>query len=399
MRSQNPVIFVICATFFSCPFYASALTYEKQAVKAALAKAPLVADVEVLNVEKKKDPVYGIKFKAQAKLLNVIRDQRTGTYAGDHTVTIEGIGGELGEVGVYLTGYPRPVAGKRYRAFLTPSSDGYSIVGFENGFAPLGGASASRSYTRNRTDGSNGDGNGPFIFWDTAYFPIPYYFSAPSFRNFPDYVVAIDKSLNTWRSVEGTNFEFLPMGCTNSTTSANDGLNQIVFVSRGWDLDPLAIAVTRNYYISGSSPRTGMILDSDILINGQTYRFSTTNQPSTHDVQNIITHEVGHVLGLGHEISPEDNESTMYAFAAPNEFNKTNLHVNDLEGVKEGYSGAGNRIPGPISSTACLLGTPGTCLAVHSDAKPTPWTLVSLVIFLTMALAGGRQLMRQERLT
>lgn len=389
MRSQNPlkihgsVIFLAC---FAARF-GTALTYEKQAVKQALAKAELVAEVEIEQVESQKDPTFGVTFSARAKLLTVLRGERS---LSPHTtsVTVSGIGGEVGELGVYFTGYPRPHRGQRYRAYLNRQGEAYTVVGFDNGLVPL---TTQRTYTRNRTDGSNGDGTGPFLFWDTTYFPIPYYFSAPTFRNSPDLMLAIDKSIDTWRKVEGTSYEFLPMGCTESRSSANDGVNQIILVNRGWDLDPMAIAVTRNYYVSGASSRTGMILDSDILINAQNYNFSTDNRANTHDMQNIITHETGHILGLGHEISPEDSDATMYAYASPNEFNKVNLHANDLEGIRAAYGGPSNRFPGDLRSYACALGKPPSCLAVHGSSRPTAWGWATPILFLLGLIGGGRR--------
>ncbi len=37
-----------------------------------------------------------------------------------------------------------------------------------------------------------------------TYFPIPYFFSAPSFLTLPAFLGAVDSSLNTWRLVDGT---------------------------------------------------------------------------------------------------------------------------------------------------------------------------------------------------
>ena len=390
MRSQNPLKIHSAAFFFTCfcARFGTALTYEKQAVKQALDKAELVAEVEIEQVENKKDAAFGVTFTARAKLLTVQRGEQNLSPDAT-TVSIAGIGGELGDSGVFFTGYPRPHRGQRYRAYLNRSGGNYTVAGFEKGLVPL---SAQRINTRNRTDGSNGDGTGPFLYWDVSYFPIPYYFSAPTFRNSPELVLAIDKSIDSWRKVGGTTYEFLPMGCTDSRSSANDGVNQIILVSRGWDLDPMAIAVTRNYYVSGASSRTGMILDSDILINAQNYNFSTTNQINTHDMQNIFTHETGHILGLGHEIAPEDSDSTMYAFASPNEFNKVNLHVNDIAGVQAAYPGASNRFPGDLRSYACELGKPPSCLAVHTAERPSLWGWATPFLFLLGLVGWGRRL-------
>ncbi len=399
MRSSIP-LYLENLTFLLCggllvlnfvPKASHALTYDREKVKSAMEKAAVVAEVEVESVTKSTDPSFGVRFRAPARIMALERtaDRNSALRSGD-VVTIVGHGGELNETGVFLPGFPRPRIGKRYHVHLNanPGVAGeYLVVGFENGMTPV---TKERAYSRNRTDGSNGDGTGPFLYWDDSFFPIPYYISAPSFRNYPTFITAIDSSLNTWRSVDGTRFEFLPMGCTESTVSGNDGMNQIVYVSHHWELDPLAIAVTRNYYIAGNSARTGLIMDSDILLNGVGYTFSTDNTPNTHDVQNILTHESGHLLGLGHETATLDSDATMYAWAAPNEFNKRQLHANDLAGIRAAYGGTGNRFPGPLSTVNCSLGKPGACLAVHDKPAPRPLEWAIAALLLTAILGMGR---------
>ncbi len=372
---------------------ACALTYDREKVKSAMENAALVAEIEVEQLAHEPDAKFGVRFRATSRLLSVIRtaDRDSTLRAGDRIV-IAGLGGELASTGVYLTGFPRPHQGKQYRVVLNPGAVAgeFTVVGFENGFKPLGSA---RAYSRNRTDGSNGDGTGPFLYWDDSFFPIPYYISASTFGRHADFLLAIDTALNTWRKVDSTRYEFLPMGCTEGSGTGNDGLNQIVFISRGWELDPLAIAVTRNYYISGNSARTGLIMDSDILLNGQAYNFTTTNAPGSHDVQNILTHETGHLMGLGHEIDPIDTDASMYAWAGPNEVNKRNLHPNDVAAIREAYGGTGNRFPGDIATTNCALGKGGSCLVVHGKPAPGPrgWALAAGLLVTILGLGRWYQ--------
>jgi hypothetical protein len=93
-----------------------------------------------------------------------------------------------------------------------------------------------------------------------------------------------------------------------------------------WQHQEAAIAITTTSY----NPDTGRILDSDIEFNTPTFIFSTVDFPpclsgmySTScvatDVQNTTTHELGHLLGLGH--SPDPN-STMSFRANPGELSK-----------------------------------------------------------------------------
>lgn len=93
-----------------------------------------------------------------------------------------------------------------------------------------------------------------------------------------------------------------------------------------WEHSKLAIAITTTSY----HPVAGFIYDSDIELNTPSYVFSTVASPpcvggrySTScvatDVQNTVTHEVGHVLGLGHV---NVAGSTMSPRADPGELSK-----------------------------------------------------------------------------
>ncbi|HZZ86095.1 MAG TPA: matrixin family metalloprotease [Anaeromyxobacteraceae bacterium] len=62
------------------------------------------------------------------------------------------------------------------------------------------------------------------------------------------------------------------------------------------------------------------------------------------DVQNTVTHELGHVLGLAHP--PDHPEDTMAATAAPGETSKRVLAADDVEGICSVY-------PAPKPSGGC----------------------------------------------
>lgn len=85
----------------------------------------------------------------------------------------------------------------------------------------------------------------------------------------------------------------------------------------------------------------GRILDADILLNGQHQFDSFTpnvepEAPRAYDLQNVLTHEIGHVLGLGEEM--QDEAATMYAFSQPGETTKRELEPADLLAISQLYS-------------------------------------------------------------
>lgn len=102
-----------------------------------------------------------------------------------------------------------------------------------------------------------------------------------------------------------------------------------------------ALAITTTTY----DPNSGRISDSDIELNTPRFTFTSVDSPPcvppifntncvASDVQNTLTHEVGHVLGLGH--SPDPN-STMSASAQPGETSKRSLDADSKQFVCDVY--------------------------------------------------------------
>jgi hypothetical protein len=160
-----------------------------------------------------------------------------------------------------------------------------------------------------------------------------------------------------------------------------DMVNRIGFRTDEWKKEPCdvqkelcapytsaAIAITT----VTSSTRTGEILDADMEINAVTRKFVdivTDNNAhlggDLHDLQNTVTHELGHLIGLDHtcwntlppdmkpipldnhgnpspscgdgDLPPEIKAATMYAQATAGEIDKRTLEPDDLLAVCEIY--------------------------------------------------------------
>lgn len=125
----------------------------------------------------------------------------------------------------------------------------------------------------------------------------------------------------------------------------------------GYDLDPQAqnqneiIALTDWPYTDGAlastvvtvNARTNEIIDTDIVFNCEqhTFKVLTSPTPSTmdvDDVQNTITHEFGHALGLMH--NSIDEGVVMFPRAAAGEVAKRVLRDDDRRGLEALYSTA-----------------------------------------------------------
>jgi hypothetical protein len=358
------------------------LLVEPGVVQSQLDTAQLVADVLVTDLSASPDPIFRATLLAHASIENIVRSA-TSARLGD-TIGIFSLGGELGNFGVMFSGFPRPYVGSRYRAYLNLRADGhYEVAGYDRGLSPLSTPSTVREmWTRNRTDGSNGTGTGPYLYWNDSYLPLSYFVSVPTFKNFSSFPAAIDASFKTWRDPQDVKLEYVGLGCTSNNVQGSEGINTVIYVSQNWQYDPSAIAITRNFYVAGNNPQSGLILDSDILLNGANHQFTTTNELGKHDVQNIVTHEAGHFIGLGHDVDPDaDPDATMYATASPNEYKKRTLKADDLSALHAAYAGVGNK--GDFQHVTCNLpdGGPTSCASSRGPASFAPWRIVAAILY------------------
>ena len=112
-----------------------------------------------------------------------------------------------------------------------------------------------------------------------------------------------------------------------------------------WQFTEGAIAITTTSF----SPRNGQVFDSDIELNTPSYIFTTVDSPPcvrgmeavtciATDIQNTMTHEVGHLLGLAH-IS--EATSTMNPRAVTGELVKRGLDPGSKKFVCDVYPRGG----------------------------------------------------------
>ena len=167
----------------------------------------------------------------------------------------------------------------------------------------------------------------------------------------------INNSFKTWQDVAGTNLNVVYEGLTSIAETKIDKKNVIFWVEQGWtslDFHPPrgALAVT----ISSFDLKNGKILDADILLNGEYFKWADIDtDPETLmvDVQNTTTHEIGHLFGLDHSSNDpfEDNESirtaTMYYATNPGITDGRSLEVDDILGLKHLYAKNVDQIPIP----------------------------------------------------
>ncbi len=94
-----------------------------------------------------------------------------------------------------------------------------------------------------------------------------------------------------------------------------------------------ALGVTYVRYL----PSTGQVIDVDTIMNKKfSWKWSGSNtcaDPAAYDAENIMTHELGHWLGLDDEYDAASINNTMYGYGFKGEVKKNTLTTGDIQGT------------------------------------------------------------------
>jgi hypothetical protein len=251
--------------------------------------------------------------------------------------------------------------------------------------------------------------------WATAEVALQLYVgNPPEFLDRATLVRAVTASAATWSKPAAPCTDLVLSVTEREEAEVNaeyDGVNRIGFRRDEWrkmPCDPakelcapynaLAIAITT----VTSNTRTGEILDADMELNAVRNKFGDIaldgakfgGVPNLQDLQNTMTHELGHLIGLDHNCYdpnanlrgvPKDDkgnaapacataggvipEATMFSRAGEREIKKRDLSEDDIRAVCEIYPVGYRGLPG-----ANLSDKEGGC-AFGRTAAQTPWTV------------------------
>jgi len=176
-------------------------------------------------------------------------------------------------------------------------------------------------------------------------------------------LTTVEQSFTAWSTLDCAEFEFVYAGPTSvrdvgySEALGENNIN-IVMWTNPWPnvYSPSAYALTSVTY----DPSTGRIADADIEVNDEFWDYSIgPSNPETVDVQNMMTHEVGHFIGLDHTF---DATTTMFGRADLGEISKRDLAQDDIDGMCAIYP-AGD-VPEPVDK-GCCAHTPRPAIPRH----------------------------------
>ena len=177
--------------------------------------------------------------------------------------------------------------------------------------------------------------------WSTNDFPIQIKVPA-QYENDNDVRLAFENAVGVWNDALGFNILELVYSGTDvsvgvqppykSNTFLEDNIFSLIFPT-SWleDIDNSVLALTSFSY------RSNRILHADILFNIQYFNFSTNQQIGTLDLQSVLTHELGHLLGLSHVSESDDPQSIMNPKLRAQELKRV-LSDGDVSTIQERYT-------------------------------------------------------------
>jgi len=158
-----------------------------------------------------------------------------------------------------------------------------------------------------------------------------------------------------------------------------------IYLADPWPYEPEKLAVTVTTY----EESTGRLLDADILVNPKvSFAILPEYEPvcgsGSYDFVSILTHEFGHVLGLGE--SYDDPMATMWPQIACDETHKRSIEDDDEMGILAAYSGSS-----PDEAAGC-----GKASVISSRSQPSLVLITAIAAIVLWMLYRTQSAVRRR---
>ena len=273
-------------------------------------------------------------------------------------------------------------------------------------------ARPSRAYVRATSDHTNH----PLSWLESCLYVTPDSRAGQSV-SLNDFEGALGRAVGNWtrRTTSCTSLRLANLPADGPADVKQDGRPVVVIRDTLWQsvsgapYDPSVIGLTTVFHVDApGKPGDGTILDADIELNDVNYTITTDvdnavprANTSVVNLENTLTHELGHVQGLAHTCwdhlkptPPLDNlgqpipdcdsplpasilATTMYPYPTmPKEISKRDLSDDDVQGVCDVYP-----LSAPRDPCLALVHDGYGCAFASGRALPAGWGSIALLLW------------------
>ncbi len=175
-------------------------------------------------------------------------------------------------------------------------------------------------------------------FWATPCIGFHLNENGTKQMNFTEVQTVVKKSVSSWMQPTKSSLHPYYSGLTNENRIGynpyiDENANIIVFRDDDtWEESSSMMALTTVTHRNS----TGEIYDADIEINTTHFKYGIyeKNGANVVDLENTLTHEIGHVFGLSHS---NNLDATMFPYSSTGETNLRTLSDDDIEAISTIY--------------------------------------------------------------